>query len=261
MQQHLYSKAIETLNNVLEENPNFDSAYLERAYCFMKLGNAQSSLSDYNHIVTNPSFKIFALNGRAGVYYKTMQYQKAMDDFTEIISFDKNNYHAYYGRGIVKTEFKIDGNNPDTNSLTTMFDETGKSFYYDYNGALEDYNKAIELNSTYADTYIMRGKLFTELRKNDKALSDYSTAIRLDSNYFNSYFERAMLYKDMNDIDKSLADFDKAIELNSKDPFIYINRAYLKRDLLHDKDGACKDFNKAKALGFNVSEEDIKDCK
>jgi len=260
VKQNDFKDALEILNNIISQNPKFDSAYLKRAYCFMELGNIQSSLNDYNHLITIPSFKIAALDGRAALYYKIMQYQKAIDDFTEIINLDKNNYHAYYNRGIVKTEFKIYGTNPDTNSLTTSFDESGKSFYYDYNGALEDYNKAIDLNPSYVDTYVIRGKLFIQLQKNAKALSDFNQAIHLDTSYFDAYLERAVLYKDMNDTNKSLADFDKAIEINPKDPFTYINRAYLKRDLLHDKDGACKDFNKAEELGLNINADDKKDC-
>ncbi len=46
----------------------------------------------------------------------------------------------------------------------------------------------------------------------------------------------------------------KQLSLILKTRFTFINRAYLKRDLLHDKDGACKDFNKAEELGFlNIS--------
>ncbi len=175
IKQNDFKDGLEILNNIISQNPTFDSAYIQRAYCFSKLGDFKSSLADYNHAMANPSLKISALDGRAILYYKTMQYQKALDDFTEIIRLNKNDYHAYYGRGLVKTEFKIYRTNPDTNSLTTSFDESGKSFYYDYNGALEDYDKAIDLNPSYADTYVMRGKLFNQLQKNDKAY--YQTLI------------------------------------------------------------------------------------
>jgi tetratricopeptide (TPR) repeat protein len=252
-----YKEAIEILSNIIKEQPSFDSAYLERAYAYMVLGDIQNSSNDYNHIIVNPSFKISALAGIASLSFNTGDYQKAFDNFSKIIKIDKNNFHAYLGRGYTKMQLKIYGTNKSKTSWIT--DKNGE-FYYDYDGALEDLNKAIELNSEYSDSYIKRGDLYVELKKNDKALKDYNYAIKLDSNSYDAYFKRALLYEDIGNSNKSLADFDKAIQLDPTNPLPYVNRGYLKRELLKDKDGACKDFEKAEKLGFEITDNEKKYC-
>ena len=78
--------------------------------------------------------------------------------------------------------------------------------------------------------------------------------------YFDTYLQRGLLYKDIGESKKALADFDKAIQLNPQSPFPFVNRGYLKKEQLNDKDGACKDFNKAEELGISMSQEDKKYC-
>ena len=60
IKQNDFKDGLEILNNVISQNPTFDSAYIQRAYCFSKLGDIKSSLADYNHAMANPSLKISA---------------------------------------------------------------------------------------------------------------------------------------------------------------------------------------------------------
>lgn len=177
-----YKNALSTLNNIVKEHPTYDSAFLKRAYVYMMLGDKHSALYDYNQMMSNPSFKKIALEGRAMLFYNFMDYENALVDYNNLIKIDKNNFSAYYGRGIVKTQLKIYGNNPDVSSQGTMSDNEG-TFYCDYNGAFLDYEKAIELNPNFEDTYVKRGNLFVILNKLDKALEDYNKAIKINSSF------------------------------------------------------------------------------
>ena len=50
----------------------------------------------------------------------------------------------------------------------------------DYEGAIADFNKAIELNPEFALTYNKRGIVKCELEDYEGAISDFNQAIELD---------------------------------------------------------------------------------
>ena len=47
----------------------------------------------------------------------------------------------------------------------------------DYQGAIADYDKAIELNPKYADAYYKRGNAKHQLKQHKEAIADYDKAI------------------------------------------------------------------------------------
>jgi serine/threonine protein kinase len=118
--------------------------------------------------------------------------------------------------------------------------------FQDFSGALDNYNKAIELNPKYADAYRNRGTLkFGQFEDLSGALADYSKAIELDPQCDSSdYNNRGMVKENLNDISGALADYSKAIEIDPKCNIAYSNRGLLKGSL-NDITGALADFNKA----------------
>ncbi|MDR1703974.1 MAG: tetratricopeptide repeat protein [Clostridiales bacterium] len=56
-----------------------------------------------------------------------------------------------------------------------------------YREAIEDYTKAIELDSNYRSVYNNRGFVYTGLKEYEKAIADYKKAIELDKNIANPY--------------------------------------------------------------------------
>jgi len=58
---------------------------------------------------------------------------------------------------------------------------------------------------------------------------------------------------------EAMADYDKAIELDPGYGSSYFNRG-IARQHLGDKKGACEDFNKALALGYENAITKVGDC-
>jgi len=249
-----YQSAIELLNTIIQENPKFDSAYIRRGYAFMMIQDYDNSLNDYNHALINPRFKIPALIGRGFLYINSGNFQGAMEDLTKVIKLDPQNFNAYYGRAITKTQLRIYGPDPDTSSMTIRSDERG-TFHYDYKGAFDDFNKALELNAKFADAYLKRGDLYIEINKSELALKDYSEAIKCDSNYVEAYSKRAVLYEDLDMIEEALKDFKTAIRLNPTDPYLYRNRGLLKENKLKDLQSAKEDYKTAEKLGYKFEKK------
>lgn len=110
--------------------------------------------------------------------------------------------------------------------------------------AIKAYNKAIELNPQYTDTYINRGALYDDLGKYQQAIKDYNKAIELNPQYAKAYNNRGNAYVTLGKYKQAFKDFNKAIELNPREAALYSNRgiAYAK---LGNAQQAFKDFNKA----------------
>jgi tetratricopeptide (TPR) repeat protein len=100
------------------------------------------------------------------------------------------------------------------------------------------------------DAWYNRGRAYIDLHQYDKALADYSKAIELMPNHPTPLNNRGVAYSQMGRHHKALADFSKAIELDPKNSAIWNNRgwAYL---LLHQEEKALADFSKAIELDPN----------
>ena len=57
----------------------------------------------------------------------------------------------------------------------------------DNQGALADYNRAIQLNPRYALAYVNRGVIRSALRDSRGASADFDRAIEIDPNYAQAY--------------------------------------------------------------------------
>ncbi|MBD2353620.1 tetratricopeptide repeat protein [Tolypothrix sp. FACHB-123] len=114
----------------------------------------------------------------------------------------------------------------------------------DKQGAIEDYNKSIEINPKYALAYYNRARIRSDLGEKQNALQDYNQSIELDPNYAFAYYGRGIIHNDLGDKKSAIQDYNKAIELNPKYPSSYYARGNV-RDDLGDKKGAIQDYNQA----------------
>ena len=60
--------------------------------------------------------------------------------------------------------------------------------------AIEDCDKAIQLNPDLTDAYVVRGNAYRDKGKFDIAIMDYSKAIRLKPDYVDAYIVRGNAY-------------------------------------------------------------------
>lgn len=88
----------------------------------------------------------------------------------------------------------------------------------------------------------------------DGAIADYSKAIELKPNDALGYYNRGIAKNAKKDSDGAIADYDKAIELNPKHAEAYYNRGNAKRDKTNGFDSAVMDFNKAIQLKPSFAE-------
>ena len=67
-----------------------------------------------------------------------------------------------------------------------------KSDLQDYQGAIADYTKAIEINPQLAPAYYNRGLAKYDLKDYQGAIADYSKAIEINPQYADAYYNRGL---------------------------------------------------------------------
>ena len=119
----------------------------------------------------------------------------------------------------------------------------------DYEEAILDYNKALELSPTeICLVYSMRGNAKRNLGDFDGAISDQNKALDFDPLYADGYFNRGIAKFKKGDFDGAIQDYSQVLKINPKDSDAFFNRANVKKEI-GDMKGACGDWKKAAELG------------
>lgn len=156
----------------------------------------------------------------------------------------------------------------------------------DYEGAIEDYKKALNMKGTYAVAHYAKGLSESELENYDEALNEFNTVLEIIPHYKNAYISRAFYVKErtgdlkgayedytaainlkeddndayaynnrgyvllqLGDTLAALSDINSSLDLNPGNPYAYRNRAMVYIAMGKISQG-CKDLNKAAELGF-----------
>ncbi|MEH2395443.1 MAG: tetratricopeptide repeat protein [Nostoc sp.] len=113
-----------------------------------------------------------------------------------------------------------------------------------YPEALQDFDRAIELNPKYDWAIALRGLTFCLMERYPEALEDIDRAIELNPKFDWSIAHRGLTYHSMKRYLEALQDFDRAIELNPKLDWAIAHRGETYR-LMKRYPEALEDFDRA----------------
>ncbi|MGD8254129.1 MAG: tetratricopeptide repeat protein, partial [Syntrophobacterales bacterium] len=118
-----------------------------------------------------------------------------------------------------------------------------------YDRAIADDNKAIEINPGCAQAYTNRGLTFASKRQYDQAISDYNKAIELNPRLAQTYYNRGLAYSQGKaQYAQAISDFTRAIEINPRYAAGYKGRG-LNYMILGNMKKACSDLKQLCTLG------------
>lgn len=209
-----------------------------------------------------------------------------VDSLIKVAKYRIENRDYYGAIKTLNNAIRIDPNNPNTYKQRAK----AKNAIKEYNSALEDAHKSININKYFdAETYLILGRIYINMKEYENALGYINNAININPGYHEARNLKAMVYffqgeykEALNDIDKALEEnaeygdfhftkgliltysekysraignFNKALELsNTTNRFmVYLNRGICYLNLLN-YEKALKDFNEAIALEpYNAS--------
>ena len=109
------------------------------------------------------------------------------------------------------------------------FNCRGGVYYFDkdYDKAMVDFSRAIELKRDYADAYYNRGLVFNNWGKYNEAIKDYTASISTRPQFAPAYYYRGNAYYNLGKFDSAIIDFNQAIALKYSNPNGYYNRGLI----------------------------------
>ncbi len=202
-----YARRFESFIKILCSEVSLDSFKLGSQESFMHLDEAEEY---YNMAVRANSHDSTALFYRAVLYYSTILDNKwnAMQDLNKSIRLNStaSNILSFLWRGM-------------------LFFEQGE-----YEMAIRDFSRVIEMNPQCPDPYLLRGIVYHKgLKHYPLAERDYSRNLELNPGLgdpygfskimslfgltpFNAYVQKGLLYNDMNERPKAIAELKKALD-------------------------------------------------
>ena len=119
---------------------------------------------------------------------------------------------------------------------------TAKIGNRNFEGAKQDFEKALEFNPNEIATLNNIAGIYDELGEKNKAINTFKKIIKLDSNFVGGYVNLGFCYAEMDSAALAITYFNKALELEPKDGLIYNNRGYAYYKL-KNYSAALKDIN------------------
>jgi len=87
----------------------------------------------------------------------------------------------------------------------------------EYDAAIVDYNKAVELNPKESTIFFSRAMAFFNNKNYTLAIADFDKVIELDPQEASAYFKRGNSHEKLGNFEKAVSDYKKAVELDASD--------------------------------------------
>ena len=149
-------------------------------------------------------------------------------------------------------------------NLAKAFSNRGNAYLglRDYDRAIADYGRAIEIDPQHAAAFYGRGNAYQRKGRYDRAIKDYDRAIEIVPSNAAAFLGRGLAYQDKARYDfdaylnegqyetLAIRDYDKAIRLNPKNAAAFNNRgnAYVSKRMY---DRAIQDYDESVRLNPN----------
>ena len=231
-----WDQSIQDLTECLRIKPDFLDAkdmlfeiYSLRGNTYLINGEYVKAIEDFSNAITLNRNEVEIWNNRGRAYVSIGEVDRGIEDLSNALTLNSNFVQAYNNRGIA---FRTKG-------------ELGK--------ALADFSKAIALDKNALAPLINRGQIYSDMGNLDLAIADFTKIIDLDPKVVGAWNNRGIAYCAKGRFDLAIADFGRAIALNPNDASLWNNRGIAYKDNAQ-LDKAIEDYNKAISLNPNEAD-------
>lgn len=184
--QRFYEDAVRDYSRAIKINPKNASAFTQRAQAKFELGDRKGALVDYNKAIKinyryEQAYFLKAIYKSEQGDFESKQgnaemvqrlYEESIEYYTYAIKHAPKSFYYHMERAEVKSKlgkFIVDHGDVAEARLH-------------YQGAIEDFDKVLQINPRDANTYYKRGLAKEALGRKEEAKADFSKAKELDPN-------------------------------------------------------------------------------
>ena len=209
-------------------NPQNGLLFVNLGTIQRRLGKLQDAEISYTCAISRLDENTVAYSTRASLYAEIEQYQKAIDDYSVVISRNPEDEDALYERALCRLM------NNDTI------------------GARLDLETIDKFNPKSAKSRLGMAMVYKAMGENAMAVELYDALIKANPKSWSLLRDRAEVYFFSKRLGAAMLDIDKSIQMNGRDPLSYFLRAKI-RWAKGDREYARRDLNRAIELGLPQS--------
>jgi serine/threonine-protein kinase len=212
-----YNKAVADFTEAIKLDPHNPNHYLERAKAFQEARQHQEALGDSTQAIKLAPQYPDAYEQRGDILLATGQYSQAIEDFEAALYFNSTHPDVYNKRAMAYKQRA---------AANLEARQQGKADDSVLRLALDDYNRAIELNPRDARLYLERGNVHRAMGKPRKAVADYNYASKLRLHHSDLYMNLGNAFLAMKQYRKALNAYNEALKLPGWSVNVYENRSF-----------------------------------
>lgn len=256
-----YMLSIQYFNQVIQAKPYLAKPYFFRGIAKYNLEDYKGAEEDASIAIEHNPFITDAYELRGVARQNMGKHREAIDDYTKALELLPQNKGIQFNKALAEEEIK-DYENAEKTYEQLLSAHPGFDNGYigraklrlsigDTISAINDLNKALEINKNATNAYVIRADIAIHSNKDfQSALNDMNEAIKLQPQYAGFFINRAFLRYNLDDYFGAMADYDYAIQLDPLNSVALFNRGLLRAEV-HDNDKAIDDFTKVLSLNSN----------
>ncbi len=237
-------EALKWADRLLEVDPRFPTYWQNKASILLNMKQYDTAVETIEEGLTISPMrvgmvecKLHILQEIAGVRATPEDLRRVYDCVNELLALDPNNKIAKAFKAAIDMIASGDGPYADPQSdeeksknLNSQ-GETLLNMMGDLKGAVECFQKAIELNPGLMDAYNNMGVALEMQNNIEKAIWYYNKANELSPDFFMPWYNKGNCYKSLHDFEEALKCYNQAIDLNPGFVNNWINKGATLLDL------------------------------
>lgn len=196
-------EAEEAFTSAIDLATNSTLPQVFRGKFYAKEDRYDEAILDYSNAISRDSTYALSFFERGFIYCLQRDYDNAINDFKALSSLQHEwtkstiVFEAYHNRGVVRMQKKS------------------------YKKAIEDFNRAIEINPDYLNAYLNRGRAYKNLKSYSKALKDFTFCVEQDPKLAEAFYQKATIYYNRRNYDKAIESLQSAAKLTPDNKKLY----------------------------------------